>query len=749
MKLIINNFISLKAIVINTLKYLDMVSIRTLKAIFRPRRPRISSPLKWIRMSEFKRYAITVAWITNTMHLKKSYILLLERVSNIWTSCSSTWAFAYMKEVLRLTVRALAGSPELVNYNGSIRVKRDRYGVPTIIPLHLRYIIHGTIERDCFFEYAIQRRSLIGILTIVNVFRMLPTKVKPSLDSIVKPFDGQVMTLNEELIFKSLNSVLTPIKGGRPHQLILGSFDPHITGKSGPNGPYSTWGASIDALAFIHEPRQLYLLVRWMFLQGAYGYIGLLLFLLLAFGWIYYIFYLTGLCKKLYLGKLSVVYDQAGKARVVAITNWWFQSAFGGLHSSIFRLLETISQDGTFDQDGTFNKFLTRANPFEDLSGYDLSAATDRLPLELQMQILSACGLPGDIWGALLRNVRWAFPNKEGLPDQVSYAVGQPMGALSSWAMLALTHHVIVRYSALLAGMNKPQYVNYAVLGDDCVINNNAVAKEYLALMTDLGLSISMGKSVVSKRFTEFAKLLKGPAIDISPFGAGEITSAFRSSYFIPALLMKAIRIFQLSAEEVLDLVRAIPASILDRVRTGALARLSIWHSFINNSWVHEVSLLDAKTLKRYSNFFSAQIALFPEALLDTMYRLAYVEIERKLDNAHEQLTNFLMEALSTFSARTWPLRLLEFLMKPYNPGFWIYLFDGFEAIARTEEAFVALDKYREYKSDPLAGIRYIRTLDPRINGLDLKTLVTRKEAAKAAGYYFRVYDGMQSRIIM
>jgi len=27
----------------------------------------------------------------------------------------------------------------------------------------------------------------------------------------------------------------------------------------------------------------------------------------------------------------------------------------------------------------------------------------------------------------------------------VSYAVGQPMGALSSWAMLAITHHLIVQ----------------------------------------------------------------------------------------------------------------------------------------------------------------------------------------------------------------------------------------------------------------------------------------------------------------
>lgn len=36
------------------------------------------------------------------------------------------------------------------------------------------------------------------------------------------------------------------------------------------------------------------------------------------------------------------------------------------------------------------------------------------------------------------------FDIPDDLPESVTYAVGQPMGALSSWAMLALTHHAIV-----------------------------------------------------------------------------------------------------------------------------------------------------------------------------------------------------------------------------------------------------------------------------------------------------------------
>lgn len=36
--------------------------------------------------------------------------------------------------------------------------------------------------------------------------------------------------------------------------------------------------------------------------------------------------------------------------------------------------------------------------------------------------------------------------------SNVRYAVGQPMGAYSSWAMLALSHHYVVQISSGRAG---------------------------------------------------------------------------------------------------------------------------------------------------------------------------------------------------------------------------------------------------------------------------------------------------------
>jgi hypothetical protein len=51
-----------------------------------------------------------------------------------------------------------------------------------------------------------------------------------------------------------------------------------------------------------------------------------------------------------YLGRLSVVRDQAGKSRVVGLTNYWIQTALFPLHKGIFKFLSVIPQDGTFDQ---------------------------------------------------------------------------------------------------------------------------------------------------------------------------------------------------------------------------------------------------------------------------------------------------------------------------------------------------------------------------------------------------------------
>jgi len=107
------------------------------------------------------------------------------------------------------------------------------------------------------------------------------------------------------------------------------------------------------------------------------------------------------------------------------------------------------------------------------------------------------------------------------------YATGQPMGAYSSWAMLALTHHFIVQVAAWKVKNSYTLFTEYQLLGDDIVICNRAVARQYLILMTQLGVGINMSKSIVSTKSSfEFAKRLGIYGVDVSPMAFKEMEAA-------------------------------------------------------------------------------------------------------------------------------------------------------------------------------------------------------------------------------
>jgi hypothetical protein len=86
----------------------------------------------------------------------------------------------------------------------------------------------------------------------------------------------------------------------------------------------------------------------------------------------------------------------------------------------------------------------------------------------------------------------------------VKYAVGQPMGAYSSFAMLALTHHVIVQIAAQRAKVPKSSLI-YMILGDDGAMANKKVARYYKEIFSYLGMEINPIKGFEGT-VLEFAK---------------------------------------------------------------------------------------------------------------------------------------------------------------------------------------------------------------------------------------------------
>jgi hypothetical protein len=88
------------------------------------------------------------------------------------------------------------------------------------------------------------------------------------------------------------------------------------------------------------------------------------------------------------------------------------------------------------------------------------------------------------------------------------YSVGQPMGCLSSWAGLAITHHWIMQLCSYISTSSWDWDERYEVLGDDIVIFDTDLANTYLEVMKLLGLEINISKSIVSHNLPtfEFAK---------------------------------------------------------------------------------------------------------------------------------------------------------------------------------------------------------------------------------------------------
>lgn len=119
------------------------------------------------------------------------------------------------------------------------------------------------------------------------------------------------------------------------------------------------------------------------------------------------------------LGRLTKLYEAAGKVRVVAITDWWTQAMLKPLHSKIFDNLKSLRMDATFDQTGGLKRLLEICRG-RSMYSFDLSAATDRLPVLLQEQILSTLGLSwAASWRSLLTGRPWYLGRKP-----IMYAVG-------------------------------------------------------------------------------------------------------------------------------------------------------------------------------------------------------------------------------------------------------------------------------------------------------------------------------------
>jgi hypothetical protein len=244
------------------------------------------------------------------------------------------------------------------------------------------------------------------------------------------------------------------------------------------------------------------------------------------------------------VAQFAIKEEAAGKIRVFALVDSITQTVLAPLHDSLFRLLRAIPTDGTFDQEASLERGMEKAVRNGKAFSFDLTAATDRIPVLLTTYILA--GLYGDLslaklWRRIISLRPFSFNEKVADKLRVSpdldgkgyrYRVGQPMGALSSWAGLAITHHWIVQLASYSVHRNQDWFMEYELLGDDLVIFDEQVAQEYLKIMAALGCEINMTKSIVSPKrpVFEFAKRVCWGFAIVSGISLGQVRSGWKVS---------------------------------------------------------------------------------------------------------------------------------------------------------------------------------------------------------------------------
>lgn len=255
--------------------------------------------------------------------------------------------------------------------------------------------------------------------------------------------------------------------------------------------------------------------------------------------------------------RLTYFPDGGGKYRYIALGDWVSQNVLRSLHLILFRILKELPTDLTFDQSKIKKIYLDWYNQGKRIYSLDLTAATDRLPITLQAIVLSKLFNSEQFakdWIDII--VSKPFFVKDGLEViPVYYGTGQGMGMYSSWAILAITHHILVKTSAFIVGIDPRTFNDYAILGDDIVIASEPVALKYKEIILSIGVSISEPKCVLPSEFIgiEFASKIFSRGKEFSPLPFGLILEGTSISLF-SFWSELSTRVFDLEQDQISDL---------------------------------------------------------------------------------------------------------------------------------------------------------------------------------------------------
>lgn len=210
------------------------------------------------------------------------------------------------------------------------------------------------------------------------------------------------------------------------------------------------------------------------------------------------------------MGVMALIQEPGMKLRFAANPYRVYQMALQPLGKALYDALRRVPNDYTFDQSAgveAIQQLLIDGFPSISM---DLSNASDNIPLDLQLELMSRLGV-STRWIQFYRDCcrgDWYLNRfkKGGSVETISWTVGAPLGLYPVFASFTLWHHSMVQ--VCFQDLGKPKVKGkwpYAIIGDDLWLGDMEVANLYVQRMLSLGIPASTSKGLVSRDVADFA----------------------------------------------------------------------------------------------------------------------------------------------------------------------------------------------------------------------------------------------------
>jgi len=331
---------------------------------------------------------------------KGKYLSRIRQLNSFWSHIAAmrhnhgdVFVVTYLKVSQLALQKSIAGTPvkSLAELSDVRMVRTVSGGIPKWIPLRDRRLMLINHSPSIIRWY----------LTLFSVYRVISVPGVLKLGTITDPLTVAVEGINRvaaEVVKlvplarfdkQLLQTTETPFKVGRTGLPVWTLLE------SASSTSKVSWSGMLDDVQALKLHGVLETLMHFLALTGQHHTLTMLSHLN---------FWLDQVGDQLHrfkekpyhkhVGRLALKEEAAGKVRVFAMVTFWDQIALGPLHKMLFSFLRSIPNDATFDQQASVTRCMIKSSEAGCSFGYDLSAATDRLPLSLQIAIIDRI-LPG------------------------------------------------------------------------------------------------------------------------------------------------------------------------------------------------------------------------------------------------------------------------------------------------------------------------------------------------------------------